>query len=100
LQYEDFKKIGRLGCGECYAIFRANLVPLLKRIHGSTQHVGKYPDPTHVKEQKTVTKLREELEVVKTDLLKAIKKDEFEEAATLRDKVKFLEKKLKENPGA
>ena len=41
---------------------------------------------------KVSNKIQEELESVKTELAKAIKKEEFEEAATLRDKVKFLEK--------
>src|SRR3989338_5038889 len=41
LTYADFKKIGRLGCGECYTAFKKYLSPLLKRIHGSCQHVGK-----------------------------------------------------------
>ena len=43
LTYEDFKKVGRLGCGECYTAFKEALLPLLKRIHGSTQHYGKSP---------------------------------------------------------
>ncbi len=43
LAYADFKKIGRLGCGECYNVFRKYLAPLLKRIHGSNQHIGKSP---------------------------------------------------------
>lgn len=96
LTYEDFKKIGRLGCGECYNTFKTSLTPLLKRIHGSNQHLGKVPNPVAAKEQKTLTKIHEELEAVKLDLQKAVKKEEFEEAAALRDKIKFLEKKLKE----
>ncbi|MBI4972931.1 MAG: hypothetical protein HZC16_03835, partial [Candidatus Omnitrophica bacterium] len=36
LTYMDFKKIGRLGCGQCYTTFKKYLGPLLKRIHGST----------------------------------------------------------------
>ena len=96
LTYEDFKKIGRLGCSECYTTFKASLAPLLKRIHGSHQHMGKTPDPGHLKEQKVSSKLHEELEEVKQDLLKAVKKEEFEEAAALRDKIKFLEKKIKD----
>ena len=96
LTYEDFKKIGRLGCSECYVTFKASLAPLLKRIHGSNQHLGKVPNPGAMKEQKVLTKIHEDLEVVKLELQKAIKKEEFEEAASLRDKVKFLEKKLKE----
>ncbi len=99
LTYEDFKKIGRLGCSECYAAFKVSLSPLLKRIHGSTQHMGKSPDPLLVKEQKVHSKFHEELMMVKQELMKAVKKEEFEEAAALRDKIKFLEKKLKEQKG-
>lgn len=99
MSYEDFKKIGRLGCGDCYQVFKPSLLPLLKRIHGSNMHMGKTPDPEHMKEQKVVSKLHDELETVKLELSKAIKKEEFEEAAALRDKVKFLEKKLKEGKG-
>ena len=96
LTYEDFKKIGRLGCSECYVTFKGSLAPLLKRIHGSNQHLGKVPNAVVMKEQKVLSKIHEELEAVKTGLQKAIQKEEFEEAAALRDKIKFLEKKIKE----
>jgi len=88
MTYEDFKKIGRLGCSECYMSFRKNLVPLLKRIHGSTQHLGKTP----LKVVKEV-KRKSELEILKEKLQEAIQKEEFEEAAKLRDKIRELEKK-------
>lgn len=96
LTYEDFKKMGRLGCSECYQAFRSGLLPLLKRIHGSNQHVGKSPSPLMQKELRSSLKLHEEIEAAKQDLLKAVKKEEFEEAAALRDKIKFLEKKMKD----
>jgi protein arginine kinase activator len=96
LTYEDFKKIGRLGCSECYQAFKAGLAQLLKRIHGATQHVGKSPHPDAVKEQKAATRVQQELEDAKDELHKAVKKEEFEVAAALRDKIKFLEKKLKD----
>lgn len=96
LTYEDFKKIGRLGCGQCYVSFKASLAPLLKRIHGSNQHMGKSPSPGSMKEFKITTKIHDELESAKQELAKAVKREEFEEAAALRDKIKFLEKKLKE----
>lgn len=88
LTYEDFKKVGRLGCGECYNAFKEALVPLLKRIHGSTQHCGKSPR----KIAKTV-KARNDLETLKEKLQKAIQKEDFEEAAKLRDKIRESEKK-------
>ena len=96
MTYDDFKKIGRLGCSDCYATFQVSLAPLLKRIHGSNQHLGKVPNAVVMKEQKALSKIHEELETVKAELQKAIKKEEFEEAASLRDKIKFLEKKAKE----
>lgn len=99
LTYEDFKKMGRLGCGECYTAFKTNLTTLLKKIHGATQHLGKNPgDETAVKETKGVSraKYQDELHAAKVELQSAIKKEEFEEAAALRDKIKFIEKKIKE----
>ena len=96
LTYDDFKRIGRLGCGECYKVFRTSLTPLLKRIHGANQHLGKSPSPQAMDEFKTNHKRRQELELAKSDLLKAVKNEEFEVAAGLRDKIKFLEKKVKE----
>lgn len=87
LTYSDFKKIGRLGCGECYNAFRRYLGPLLKRIHGSNQHIGKTP----LKAPKT-TKKKSDLQDLRTKLAKAIETEAFEEAARLRDQIKELER--------
>jgi protein arginine kinase activator len=88
LTYADFKKIGRLGCGECYDVFRKYLAPLLKRIHGSNQHIGKNPAKTKVaaKPYKKKTSLSE----LKSQLQKAIFSEAFEEAARLRDQIKKI----------
>lgn len=89
MTYEDFKKIGRLGCGDCYYSFKKYLAPLLKRIHGSNQHVGKSPS----RKVKGV-KIRNELQLLKDKLQKAIQEEAFEEAAKIRDKIKILEQKI------
>ena len=94
LTYEDFKKVGRLGCGECYSAFREALLPLLKRIHGSTQHYGKSPTKKSVKVVK-MTRAKNELQELKEKLHHAIKLEEFEEAAKLRDKIREMEQKKK-----
>ena len=96
LTYEDFKKTGRLGCSDCYNEFKSALTPLLKRIHGTTQHLGKAPSPVFMKEQKFLSKLQEEMDAVKLQFQRAVKNEEFEEAAALRDKIKFLEKKIRD----
>jgi len=88
LTYADFKKIGRLGCGECYNVFRKYLAPLLKRIHGSNQHIGKNPVKT-----KTAAKNKAGLPELKNQLQKAIQQEAFEEAARLRDQIKEMEAK-------
>lgn len=90
LVYAEFKKIGRLGCSECYNAFKKYLVPLLKRIHGSTQHFGKSP----LKEAKNVIKKTHDLVTLRDKLQRAVETEAFEEAAKLRDQIKELEKKL------
>lgn len=92
LTYADFKKIGRLGCGDCYAAFRKYLGPLLKRIHGSSQHLGKSP----LKVTKGLKK-KIDLQELRAKLQKAIEIEEFEEAAKLRDQIKELEKRQLQN---
>ncbi len=89
LTYDDFKKVGRLGCGDCYTAFREALFPLLKRIHGSTQHYGKTP----TKKAERIVKVKNELQELKERLQKAIQMEEFEEAAKLRDKIRDIEKR-------
>lgn len=87
--YQDFKKAGRLGCGECYEAFKKQLAPLIKRIHGSERHMGKVPLMVGkgVREERSIQDLKIQME-------KAIQLEEFEEAARLRDKIRQLEKKI------
>ena len=42
-EFEEFYETGRLGCVKCYDIFRAQLRPLVYKIHGCTQHNGSRP---------------------------------------------------------
>jgi len=88
MSYVDFKKVGRLGCGECYNVFKRYLTPLLKRIHGSVQHVGKSP-LKGVKAPKKKTDIQD----LRAKLQKAIDAEDFEEAARLRDQIRILESK-------
>jgi protein arginine kinase activator len=90
LSYADFRKMGRLGCGECYQAFKKYLMPLLKRIHGSSQHLGKSP----LKVDKVVKK-KLDLQELRNNLQKAVGEEAFEEAARIRDQIRELEKKEK-----
>ena len=86
MTYEDFRKVGRLGCADCYTTFKRNLASLLKRIHGSPHHLGKSPARL-VKPPKAKTELAE----LKRQLERAIELEEFEKAASFRDQIREIE---------
>ena len=86
MTYDDFRKVGRLGCSGCYVTFKRSLGVLLKRIHGSHMHLGKSPARS-VKP----TKAKNELADLKRKLELAIVREEFEEAAKLRDQMRRME---------
>ncbi|MGE5653341.1 MAG: UvrB/UvrC motif-containing protein [Bacillota bacterium] len=86
LTYAQFRQSGRLGCGECYQAFGGQLLPLLKRIHGSAEHTGKIPERSGSAAQN-----RRRLEQLRADLNRAVAREEFEHAAELRDQIRKLE---------
>jgi protein arginine kinase activator len=86
--FQNFRKMGRLGCPNCYETFKEQLSPLLRKIHGSDRHTGKLPVKKTAPRGKGTL-----LSDLKTKLEKAIELEEFEEAARLRDQIKALEKK-------
>lgn len=93
LAYENFRKSGRLGCGECYENFARILAPLLKRVHGSAQYVGRLSPPARTAAKKKAALPDEDLAVLKERLKTAIAAEDFEEAVRLRDRIRLLERK-------
>ena len=85
LTYDGFRKYGRLGCSNCYNTFSDKLRPLLKKIHGSTQHVGKVAS-------KNAEVMRKERKIweLKKKLKEAVSRESYEEAAKIRDELKKL----------
>jgi protein arginine kinase activator len=91
LSYKDFKKIGRLGCGDCYAAFKKYLSPLLKRIHGANIHYGK--SPVRMLAKSSSGRKKPDLQDLRSRLQKAIESEAYEEAARLRDQIRELQEK-------
>ncbi len=87
MTYDDFRKVGRLGCSACYGTFKRSLGTLLKRIHGSPIHMGKSP----VRLARPARTGKSELTHLKRRLERVIKDEAFEEAARLRDQIHRLE---------
>jgi protein arginine kinase activator len=87
LTFENFREAGRLGCPHCYTTYESYLRGLLRRVHGSTQHVGKVylpPDPA-------ASEVEKQVEVLRHKLQRAVDSEDFERAAGLRDKIREME---------
>lgn len=82
----DFKKTGRLGCSACYDTFAEGLSGMLKNMHRGSIHMGKVPAKLADARRRA-----QELAGLQADLEKAVREELFEEAATLRDKIRHLE---------
>ncbi len=87
LSYNRFRETGRFGCSNCYKAFSDKLNPLFRRLHGNISHSGKIP----VRAGGNIKKVREK-ERLKTALNFAVKNEEYEKAAELRDKIKELDR--------
>jgi protein arginine kinase activator len=84
----DFRDSGRLGCDQCYVSFDAHLRDLLRRLHGSSQHVGEqYESPG----ANGGDDPRSQLLDLKAQLRRAVEGENFELAAELRDRIRVLE---------
>jgi len=79
----DFKKSGRLGCPECYRTFAEGLGTLLKTMHKGTRHTGKAPEALRQSRDWS-----DRLKTLQSKLAKAVKDEDFEQAAILRDEIR------------
>ena len=80
-----------MGCANCYDIFSDRILPTIRRIHGNTTHMGKNSISYRKVEDKPEDKKQDELTKLKAELDTAIKNQEFEKAAVLRDNIKEKE---------
>jgi protein arginine kinase activator len=89
MTYADFSRSGKIGCSYCYETFSQRLQPLVKRIHGTCHHTGKVPARSG-----GVLALKQQLQRLKQQLQSHIDKEEYEEAAKVRDQIRGLERQL------
>jgi protein arginine kinase activator len=89
LSLSQFQSSGRFGCPDCYDSFKDDILPLVVKIHDSSQHVGKVPRrvTSEVSMQTDIRKLNMELK-------RTVKAEDYEKAAELRDRIRKLEEAL------
>ncbi|MBL9151054.1 MAG: UvrB/UvrC motif-containing protein [Verrucomicrobiales bacterium] len=88
----DFKKTGRFGCAHCYEVFSDGLENLLEAMHKRTQHRGKVPQRHQIGLAQ-----HERLGELQDQLAAAVKAEDYETAARLRDEISRLDRP-EENP--
>ena len=87
ISWDEFQKGGRLGCPADYAVFNRELRPLLHKLHAAPgPHVGKCPRPDPRSEAQS-----RKLEYQR-QLKEAIAREDYREAARLRDSIQALER--------
>lgn len=99
--FEDIVNTGRLGCGNCYNVFEERLDPIIKKIQGSSIHIGRIGKMLDTQIGKKFDKNKEdnnnkdisELDKLQNSLKQAIKEERYEDAANIRDEIKKLNDK-------
>ncbi len=99
--FDDILNTGKFGCANCYDTFESRLDPIIRKIQGSNQHIGRLGKVTEHKidvkpEKKSKStkqsKQKNEIEELKEKLKIAVKEERYEDAAKLRDEIAKKEK--------
>lgn len=86
----DWKKLGRLGCPQCYETFGSRIKGQLPHLHGGrAEHFGKIPAGRHFE---AACELR--MELWQRLLERAVKAEAYEEAAYARDRIAEARREL------
>jgi protein arginine kinase activator len=92
LNWKQFKERYRVGCAVCYDAFRERMLPLLRKVHNSDSHSGKSISDAEVITAEDPVWV---IDVLKRRMLGAVEREEFEEAARLRDQIDEAEQASK-----
>lgn len=87
MSFEEFSRTNSPGCPQCRRAFSSRLKPLLRKANASNKEAAIRSAAAAVQESRT-----KELEILQIELKKAVKLEEYEQAAVLRDKIKEMEK--------
>lgn len=90
--WEDLVRNGKVSCPQCYDTFRDELASTIREVHGNVTHTGRAPQKLRVVNEK-----KEKLERCRRELQEAIKAENFERAAELRDEIKALDETKEAN---
>ena len=90
--YSDFRRTGKIGCSECYRVFRTPIAETLRQVQPSTVHTGKIPSKSGEE-----LKLKRKYETLKQELSTAVKNEDYETAAKLHKQIREIENEVKKS---
>lgn len=88
LKLSQFRQTGRLGCGRCYQAFAPLVRRVIRQVHGNVRHLGKARE---ARAGVASGAGAGQLEDLRARLAEAVRKEEFEQAAALRDRIRQME---------
>lgn len=110
--YEDFVNDSQFGCPDCYSVFDPLISENIKHLQGSERHVGKRPGKISYADglgakteggfaESSVDECRisnkEQIRLLQARLKDAVRREEFESAAALRDQIKKLKEETNQD---
>lgn len=84
---DEFLRTGFVGCSSCYKELSSVILPVIQKMQGDIQHVGKVPQG--------VSGESTEYERLKKELEKALKLEDYEQAMVIHARLKELERNFK-----
>ena len=97
--WHAYKKNGKVGCAACYEQFGQRILEEIRLNQHGSVHSGKTPPETveqwHDPAVSERINLRRELDRIRKGLDESIRREEFEQAAELRDRITAIEAELK-----
>ncbi len=88
---EKLRQTGRLGCPNCYSVFKPILDKAIPNMHRGKTHIGKSPAGNA---QNTAPRQMSELIALQKELEIAIQDERYEDAAKLRDRINDIRKNM------
>jgi protein arginine kinase activator len=83
-RWADYERVHRLGCATCYEAHAPQALATIARIQPGLEHHGRRPQNSQADRLAKLAKAR-------TDLQAALRIEDFEAAAVLRDQIAELE---------
>ena len=83
--FADYKRTGLVGCAQCYTAFREELLPVIRRMHGKTVHMGGHPLGNG-----RLYELLDERNRLRAELESAVKRKDMAEAERLNRDIREI----------